>query len=151
MLLLDGILSGSGSILELLSGLSSSQILGTLGCHCESFIANLLLWLSLPLATYIGGFLWSTVVQISLPRRGLNDELTTGLSSIVMRFGPLQSRCTERRTSLALIGTLMSIHCAESYAQLAARIDVLWLCLILHLTCGPGLLVQSLVVPAEAS
>lgn len=93
------------------------------------------MWLSLPLATYIGGFLWSPVVQIGLTRGGLNYELATGLSSIVMRFRPLQSRSTERRASLALIRTLMTIHCTESYAKLAAWIDVLWLCLILHLAC----------------
>lgn len=137
MLLLDGILGSCGSIVELLSGLSSGQIRGALSCHCKSFIADLLVWLSLPLATYIGGFLRPPVVQIGLPRGGLNDELTTGLSAIVMRFGPLQSRCTKRRASFALIGTLMTIHCTESYAQLAAWIDVLWLRLILHLACGP--------------
>ena len=151
MLLLDGILGGCGSLVELLSCLSSGQISGALGCYSQSFVADLLMRLRLPLATDLGRFLRPAFVHIGLPRGGLHNEFATCLSSIVVRFGSLQRRCTERRASLALIGALLTIDSSESYAELAARIYVLRLSLVLHLARRSGLLIQRLVVSAEAS
>ena len=151
LLLVHGILGGCGSFVELLARLSASHCGGALRSHGERFVSHALVPLRLPHAHMVGPFLLPAFLEIGLTRSRLDDELAARLAPIVVSLGALQGCCAEGWASLALVGALLPIDGPERDSQLAAWVHVLWLSLVLHLARRSRLLVQRLVVPAEAT